>query len=435
LSRKQKTIANPVTVSGKGLHTNEEATLVLKPAEPGTGVVFVRTDLPDHPRIPAVLARIDNRDRRTTLRSGDGEVQTVEHLLASLFGLGLDNVEVEISGGEVPGLDGSALGFVEAVREAGAVEQDAERETFTLDREIAVDLPQDDVTIVALPANGGLTIQYTLDYGVPEIPLQHLSLTLTPENFAKEIAPARTFCLKSEAQALLDAGLGQGATYENTLVVGEDGEPIDNQLRLPDEYVRHKVLDLIGDLSLLGLDLNAKVIAVRSGHTANVELARAMRDRYDGIQREKDRARHQLDIREIMRILPHRFPFLLIDRVVELDGFRRAVGVKNVSINEPFFQGHWPAQPVMPGVLIVEAMAQLSGVLLLRKLEHTGKLAVLLSIDRVKLRRAVVPGDQLLIESVAENVKARTGRVLCRATVEGKLAAEARIKFMLVDAQ
>jgi UDP-3-O-[3-hydroxymyristoyl] N-acetylglucosamine deacetylase/3-hydroxyacyl-[acyl-carrier-protein] dehydratase len=165
-----------------------------------------------------------------------------------------------------------------------------------------------------------------------------------------------------------------------------------------------------------------------------MELVRALRERYQGLMKERDRAGSQLDIREVMRILPHRYPFLLIDRVIELDGFRRAVGIKNVSINEPYFQGHWPSQPVMPGVLIVEAMAQLSGVLLLRKLEHTGKLAVLLSIDRVKLRRAVVPGDQLVIESLAENVKARTGRVLCKATVEGKLAAQARIKFMLVDA-
>jgi len=406
----------------------------LKPADAGSGLVFVRTDLPGHPEIPLSLGRIANQGRRTTLSAGDAEVHTVEHLFSCLAALGIDNLRVEISGSEMPGLDGSALPWLEVLKEAGVTEQDEERETLDFDRELVVDFPDEAVSLVAIPGGEGLRIDYTLDYQNPAIPLQRLSLTLTPESFEREIAPARTFCLESEARALREEGLGKGATTQNTLVVGADGRPLETELRFPDEYVRHKVLDLIGDLYLLGLEFNGRILAIRSGHRANVALARKLLEVHDEKRRQKRLREQSLDIREVMRILPHRFPFLMIDRVIELDGFKRAVGIKNVSINEPFFQGHWPGQPVMPGVLIVEAMAQLSGVLLLRKLEHTGKLAVLLSIDRVKLRRAVVPGDQLRVESIAENVKTRTGRVLCRATVEGKLAAQARIKFMLVDA-
>ncbi len=406
----------------------------LKPADVGSGLVFVRTDLPGHPEIPLSLGRIANQGRRTTLSAGDAEVHTVEHLFSCLAALGIDNLRVEISGSEMPGLDGSALPWLEVLKEAGVTEQDEERETLDFDRELVVDFPDEAVSLVAIPGGEGLRIDYTLDYQNPAIPLQRLSFTLTPESFEREIAPARTFCLESEARALREEGLGKGATTQNTLVVGADGRPLETELRFPDEYVRHKVLDLIGDLYLLGLEFNGRILAIRSGHRANVALARKLLEVHAEKRRQKRLREQSLDIREVMRILPHRFPFLMIDRVIELDGFKRAVGIKNVSINEPFFQGHWPGQPVMPGVLIVEAMAQLSGVLLLRKLEHTGKLAVLLSIDRVKLRRAVVPGDQLRVESIAENVKTRTGRVLCRATVEGKLAAQARIKFMLVDA-
>ena len=438
MSRKQRTIAGSVALAGTGLHTGQEVRVELKPAEAGSGLVFVRTDLPENPEIPLKLARVENRGRRTTISSGvspdEVEIHTVEHFLACLTALGIDNLMVEVSGSEMPGMDGSALPWFTALKEAGVVDQDEERETLELDSEVVVDFAEDDVSLVALPGSEGLSIVYTLDYQTPEIPVQRFSLTLTPESFETEIAPARTFCLQSEAKALREAGLGKGATTQNTLVVGADGTVLDTELRFPDEFVRHKVLDLIGDLYLLGLDLSGRILATRSGHRANVALVRKLREVHD-LRRRRLRLREQtLDIREVMRILPHRFPFLLIDRVIELDGFKRAVGIKNVSINEPFFQGHWPGQPVMPGVLIVEAMAQLSGVLLLRKLEHTGKLAVLLSIDKVKLRRAVVPGDQLRIESIAENVKPRTGRVICRATVEGKLAAQARIKFMLVDA-
>lgn len=431
----QQTLAGTASLRGRGLHTNREVEMTLRPAAPDSGVTFVRTDLPGAPRIPLREARIENRGRRTCLVLGEAEVHTVEHLLACFQALAIGNAVVEMSGPEMPGLDGSALPFLVALKAAGIEVQKVERPLFALDRDIVLDLRSEDVLLMATPGAGGLFVTYTLDYKTPEVPLQRISLAVTPESFEKEIAPARTFCLESEADALRAAGLGQGATYENTLVVGGDGLPKENQLRFPDEYVRHKVLDLLGDLFVLGVGMEGRILALRSGHHSNQELVRRLRARYQEKLAEASRAEQVLDIREIMRILPHRFPFLLIDRVLEVEGYQRAVGIKNVSINEPFFQGHWPEQPVMPGVLIVEAMAQLSGVLLLRKLEHTGRLAVLLAIDRVKLRRAVVPGDQIRIEAMAENVKGRTGRVFCRALVEGKLAAEARIKFMLMDAK
>jgi UDP-3-O-[3-hydroxymyristoyl] N-acetylglucosamine deacetylase/3-hydroxyacyl-[acyl-carrier-protein] dehydratase len=432
--RNRRTVQTTAEVRGTGLHTGAATTLRVGPAPADSGVVFVRTDLPGKPRIPASVDRVVDRGRRTALAEGAAEVHTIEHLLSACHGMQVDDLVVEIDGVEVPGMDGSALPFAEMLKRAVPVEQkDAPR------RELAVRGPEGiveagtEATLTALPWERGLQVSYTLDYGsgAPFAP-QHVSVNLTPEAYLRDVAPARTFVLEAEAKKLQEMGLGKGATYENTLVIGAQG-PIQNRLRFPDEYARHKLLDLLGDLFLLGADLKGQVTAVRTGHGGNAALVRRLAAHVRAeIDAEEKRAR-RLDIGEIMRILPHRYPFLLVDRVVEIDGFRRAVGVKNVTVNEQFFQGHWPGMPVMPGVLIIEALAQLSGVLLMRKLENTGRLAALLSIDRVKLRRTVVPGDQLQLEVETLKLKARTGRVQGRATVEGELAAEARMNFMLLD--
>jgi UDP-3-O-[3-hydroxymyristoyl] N-acetylglucosamine deacetylase / 3-hydroxyacyl-[acyl-carrier-protein] dehydratase len=435
VSRPQRTVREPFQLSGKGLHTGAEVRLRVQPAPEGHGVVFVRTDLPDQPRLPADVDYAQSQGRRTSIRSGGADIHTVEHFLAACHALRVDNLLVLADGPEVPGLDGSALPFVDALRVAKPVDQAADRKEFQLLTPLSVTDSGGDASIVALPAEQGLHFSYTLDYNAsPYVGSQYYSLRLDEATFTNEIAPARTFVLEEEATHLRAAGLGKGASYENTLVFGERGV-LENRLRFPDEPVRHKLLDLIGDFFLLNLDLSARVVATKAGHGLNTAMVRQL------VQHVRDteiaeglRKDSTIEIREIMRILPHRYPFLLVDRVIELEGFKRAVGIKNVTINEPFFQGHWPLAPIMPGVLIVEAMAQLSGVLLLRKLENTGKLAVLLSIDKVKLRRSVVPGDQLRIEVEALKVRSRSARVHCRATVDGKLACEAQINFMLADA-
>ncbi|MCK6481989.1 MAG: UDP-3-O-acyl-N-acetylglucosamine deacetylase [Planctomycetes bacterium] len=433
--RNQRTVQGTAEVRGVGLHTGAATTLRVGPAPADAGVVFVRTDLPGRPRIPVDGLHVVDRGRRTALAEGTAEVHTVEHLLSACHGLGVDDLVVEIDGVEVPGMDGSALPFVELLRRAGIVEiPDAPRRELSLADAVGVVEPGSEAPLAALPRESGLQVSYTLDYGpAAPFPPQHVTVAVSEDSYVREIAPARTFVMESEAKALRERGLGKGATHENTLVVGPEG-PIRNALRFPDEYCRHKLLDMMGDLFLLGADLRAHVSGLRSGHAGNALLVRRLAALVRAEVDLEERRSRRLDIGEIQRILPHRYPFLLVDRVLDVDGFHRAVGVKNVTINEQFFQGHWPGTPVMPGVLIIEAMAQLSGVLLLRKLDNTGRIAVLLSIDRVKLRRTVVPGDQLILEVETLKLKARTGRVRGRATVEGELAAEARINFMLVDA-
>ena len=434
MTRKQRTIREPFSLSGVGLHTGASCTLRVQPAPEDHGVVFVRTDLPDQPRLPADIDYADSQGRRTSIRMSGAEICTVEHFLAACHAMKADNLLVFADGPEVPGLDGSALPFVEALRAAKFNDQQKERPEFQLLQPLSVSDPAGESSIVALPAEQGLSFSYTLDYASPYVGSQYFALNLDESSFTNEIAPARTFVMEEEAAKLRTSGLGKGATLENTLVFGERGV-IENRLRFPDEPVRHKLLDLIGDFFMVGRDLHARIVATKAGHQLNAAMVRAVLQHVrDSEIAEGLRKDSTIEIREIMRILPHRYPFLLIDRVVELEGHKRAVGIKNVTINEPFFQGHWPLAPIMPGVLIVEAMAQLSGVLLLRKFENTGKLAVLLSIDKVKLRRSVVPGDQLRFECEALKIRSRSARVHCRATVDGKLACEAQINFMLADA-
>jgi UDP-3-O-[3-hydroxymyristoyl] N-acetylglucosamine deacetylase/3-hydroxyacyl-[acyl-carrier-protein] dehydratase len=341
----------------------------------------------------------------------------------------VDNLRVEMSGREMPGMDGSGITIVDLFRQAGIVDQRAKKNIFRVEQPIYV--RDESATLVALPAeHPGLTLQYIASFSDPEVEGGSFQVTMTPDRFAQDIAPARTFCLASEVDALRAAGLGKGASRENTVVLGDP----QTVLRVPGEPVRHKLLDLGGDLHLLGAELHAHIIATRSGLRTNAELVRRLRDVMEAqetggvIRRETG-----LDVREVMRMLPHRYPFLLIDRVIEIDGFQRAVGIKNVSINEPFFMGHFPGKPLMPGVLQLEAMAQLSGVLLLRKLEHTGKLAVLWSIDKVKLRAPVEPGDQLRIEVETQRMKGETAQVRGTGTVGGKLVCEALLTFTMVE--
>ena len=428
----QQTIAKPASLSGRGLFSGEQATVTFKPAPPGHGVVFIRTDL-QGAAIPAVIDNVVKRDRRSALRNGSATVDTCEHVLSAVHGLGLDNLIIELDGPELPDIDGSAQPFVAALRGAGVQASDQPRRGLTISAPVMLRL--DDMTLAAMPSDKpGLEIVYELDYSQePAIGRQITVFGLGTDDYVGQIAPARTFVLEAEAAAMQASGFGTHLTTAQMLVIGKAGALSPNRFRFPDEPVRHKVLDLIGDLALLGVPIQGRLIAVRSGHALNHALVRELEKQFRGqVRQALATARPALDIRQLAGILPHRYPMLLVDRVLEIDGERRALGIKNVTINEPFFNGHFPGTPIMPGVLIVEAMAQISGVLLGRKFADQGKIAILLSLDRVKLRRPVVPGDQLMLEAEAVRVRSTVAHTRCRAYVGEDIAAEAEIKFMIV---
>lgn len=432
----QQTIRNPVEINGRGLFTGQPVAMRFAPAAVDEGITFVRCDRDPPIRIPALIDHIAKRSRRSALVNGTVAIETIEHCLAACSGMRIDNLTIELDATEVPGVDGSSLPFVDKLLEAGIEKQDAERKPLRITQPIRIS--EGDTWLVALPGPPDLDtleVVYDLDYGEGSpIPWQQYRIRITPEAFQSQLAPARTFLLRTEAEQFRAAGLGTHLTYQDVLVIGEDG-PIENVFRFPNECVRHKILDLLGDLRLAGRPIVGYVYARKSGHSLNHELARRLCEQN---QQEDVKARLHtepiFDIRKIQRILPHRYPFLMVDRVLEIEGSKRAVGIKNVTINEEFFSGHYPGQPIMPGVLILEAMAQLGGILLSRELEHTGKVAVLLSVDKVKFRRPVMPGDQLILEAEAIRVKSRTGHVQCLSRVGDELVAEANIKFMMVDA-
>lgn len=432
----QNTISREVSFTGRGLFSGEEATLTLSPAEADAGITFIREQDDRSATIPALVKNVLKRPRRTCLRNGTLFVETVEHCMAALAGLGVDNAIIKISGGavgEIPGGDGSSQVFVQAIQDAGLKPQSAPRLPLIIKRPIQVN--QNDATLTALPGPSDcLEIIYDFEAAAP-IGRQMFAFRLGNDDFVTQLAPARTFVFENEAKELRARGMGRHLSPKELLVISSDG-PIDNSFRFADECVRHKVLDLIGDLYLVGRPIRGRIIAYKSGHSLNHLLAKRLLEQQEITDRQTLLSRDAaLDIRRIQRILPHRYPMLLVDRVLQIEGDQKAVGIKNVTFNDIFFQGHYPGTPIMPGVLIVEAMAQLGGILLSQKLEHTGKLAVLLSMDKVKMRNPVVPGDQLILEALTVRVKSRTGHVRCKAFVGEKLAAEADIKFMLVDAE
>jgi UDP-3-O-[3-hydroxymyristoyl] N-acetylglucosamine deacetylase/3-hydroxyacyl-[acyl-carrier-protein] dehydratase len=427
----QRTLQQSVELEGVGLFTGQRAHVRLRQAAPETGIVFNRLDLPGKPRIEVGPDSVHEGFRNVVLKSDQGEVQTVEHVLSALYGMGLDNVEIDLTGPELPVGDGSSRVYVDLLQKAGAVDQSEPKKEFVIKEPVSV--VDGAASLIALPSDEGLSISCTIDYSNQIIGKQHYSLNLTDRSYVEEIAPARTFCLRSEAEEILRKGLGTGATPQNTIVVDESNI-VETQLRYRDEFVRHKILDLIGDLATLGTTLRGHVVAIKTGHRENIKLIRKLAEAETRVGEPARRSPDTLlDIRELCKILPHRYPFLLIDRVIEMDGYRRAVGIKNVTINEPFFTGHFPGQPIMPGVLIIEAMAQLAGALLMRKSENSKRLPVLLSMDGVKLRKSVTPGDQLRIETETLRLKSRTGEVYAKAMVEGQIAAEATMKFMIIE--
>lgn len=419
--RRQRTIVGPVEVRGVGFLTGAEVTLRFEPAPVDTGARFVRVDLPNQPSIAATIEHVVPRQRRTAIQSGDTVVELVEHVMSALSGLRIDNVRILLDAVETPGMDGSSRSFVEALERAGVKEQEADRLAVVLDQPLAVS--EGNASVVALPPvhpqDNALAVTYTLDYGLnAPIPRQTYSLPrLDPDSYRRELAPCRTFLLQREAEELRKTGVGSKTKISDLVIYGPDG-PIDNTLRFPDECARHKALDLVGDLALLGMDFVGQVVGHRSGHALNARLVRAIRQRLLSDSTA-------LGIREIMEILPHRYPFLLVDRIEWIEPDRRLEAIKNVTINEPCFMGHWPSQPVLPGVLIVEALAQAGGVLLSRSPRYEARRGMLAAIQRVRFRRPIVPGDQLRL--LVEVVRARASAVELKAvaTCQGDVAAEA----------
>jgi UDP-3-O-[3-hydroxymyristoyl] N-acetylglucosamine deacetylase/3-hydroxyacyl-[acyl-carrier-protein] dehydratase len=415
------------------MFSGAEAKVRFAPADVDTGIVFVRTDLDGPVRIEANVRNVAERSRRTAIKKGQVSVETIEHCMAALSALEIDNIIIEISAPEMPGFDGGSSEYFKTLKKCGFVEQQKPKKEFAIAE--AVSLNEAGASIYALPNEGdALEITYDMDYTKHTgIGRQLLTCTLTTEYFEANLAPARTFLLEAEAKQFQAHGVGVHLSPRDILVINSDG-PIKNSFRFADECVRHKIVDLIGDIALVGRRITGRIVAYKSGHNLNQRIARKLFEQAEQCDRiSKAGTDALLDIRRIQRILPHRYPFLLVDKVIEIDGDRFIKGVKNVTFNEIFFQGHFPGTPIMPGVLILEAMAQVCGLLFAQRLEHTGKLAVLMGMDDVKLRRSVVPGDQLILTAETVRVRSKIAVCKCEATVAGTKAAEAEIKFMLVD--
>lgn len=436
---KQRTLAREVSVQGTGLHTGESVTLTMKPAPVGHGIAFKRIDLSGQPEIKPRVAMITDLVRNTAITSGHAKISQVEHVLSALHGCGIDNVMIEINASEPPVLDGSAKPFVNMIIQGEPVEQDKEREYFVLEE--AVSITDGNRSIIALPCDT-LRISCTSadDRGIHT---QHLSIDIDPDIYITQIAAARTFTVYEEIEELVKMGKIKGGSLDCAVVIKGDKILSKEPLRFKDEFVRHKILDIIGDIMLLGMPVKAHIIATRPGHAINSALTKKLAEKLEERKKgPKKKARPStvlptetsLDIRRVLDTLPHRYPFVMVDRVVEFIGQDELVAIKNVTINEPYFVGHFPGEPVMPGVLQIEAMAQSAGILMLRKISSEGKRAFFMSCDKVKFRKAVRPGDQLVIN--AKLTKSRGNKIgvaECNCTVDGMLVSSAELMFAIMD--
>ncbi|MBP52224.1 MAG: 3-hydroxyacyl-[acyl-carrier-protein] dehydratase FabZ [Opitutae bacterium] len=442
MSIKQRSVRRERTIKGKSLHTGEEVTLTIKPASPNTGFVFRRIDLYGKPEIIPVVGNISDLVRSTTISNGNAKVHTIEHVLSALSGSGIDNAIIELDASEPPIMDGSARPFANLLIEGEPCEQEEERNFFSLSEPVSV--TEGNRSMIALPYDGlRITCTSTDERGSH---VQHLSIELDPETYLAQLAPARTFTLYEDIEELLKLGKIRGGSLDSAIVIKGDKILSKEPLRFEDEFVRHKILDIIGDITLLGKSLKAHIIAVRPGHSLNSQLTNKLRElMINGEKTEPPKTKiptksivlpeeTELDIRRVLDVLPHRFPFVMIDRVVSIEGNELLVGIKNVTINEPFFGGHFPGHPVMPGVLQLEAMAQAAGILLLRRGSAEGKVAFFMSADKVKFRKPVVPGDQLRITAKLEKVR---GNKLATASVEcqvgEQVVSSANLMFSIID--
>jgi UDP-3-O-[3-hydroxymyristoyl] N-acetylglucosamine deacetylase / 3-hydroxyacyl-[acyl-carrier-protein] dehydratase len=432
----QHTVAKEATVKGSALHTGNAVKLTVKPAAAGTGYIFKRVDLPDEPTVTAHIDHVKQVERSTTLGEGSVKIHTVEHLLSALRGMGVDNALIELDSNEPPIGDGSGRIFVDLLTKAGKVSQEVPVNYYELRDPVRVE-GKDGGYLIAWPSdafrvsctNANHTGKHT----------QYLDWQDNFETYAQEIAQARTFVFYEEVQPLLEKGLIKGGSLENAMVIRGDAVMSREPLRYPDEFVRHKVLDVIGDLALFPLRLKAHIYAAKPSHALNVELAKAINKQYKAYLSQLMPVENipvgegALDINEVMKILPHRYPFLLVDRILKFEGDLRATGQKSVTINEPFFQGHFPGHPVMPGVLQVEAMAQVASILMLRQTSNAGRLGYFMSADKVKFRKPVMPGDTLIIQVEMMKFRGKIGKASGQCLVNGEVVSEGELMFALVN--
>ncbi|MGV3709829.1 MAG: UDP-3-O-acyl-N-acetylglucosamine deacetylase [Gemmatimonas sp.] len=417
------TISTEKTVSGVGLHLGAPCTLSFRPAARGAGIFFRRDDRPGSPTIPARAEVAVEAERRTQLGKGEDALHTVEHVLSAVNALGIDDIEIGMSAAEPPIMDGSALPFLEALRDAGLVSNGGKPDYVVLRKPVRV---VDGESVYEAHPSTSLEIVVAIEFPHPLIGHQRGEYRITPELFTRDIAAARTFGFLHEVEALRAKGLIQGASTQNAVVL-DDAQVVDGALRWPDEFMRHKALDVVGDLALAGGRVRARITAHKPSHRGTVALVRAL-------LQHATRETSVLTVEEIMKVLPHRYPFLLVDRILEIEEKTRIVGLKNVTINEPFFQGHFPGHPIMPGVLIIEAMAQVGGMLLMGSVpDPANKVVYFMSLDNVKFRRPVKPGDQLRIEVDVLQFRGTVCRLRGVAKVDGEVVTEADMAAVARD--
>ncbi len=431
----QRTLATSATLEGTSLHTGTKVTLTMSPAPPNSGILFRRIDLDDKPFIPAVVDNVQQVERSTTIAVGSVKVHTVEHVISALTGMGVDNAIIEMNANEPPIGDGSALPYVECIKEAGIKEQDELCSVFEVRDPIHIEVG--DGSLLTIVPDKTFRVSCT-QVGPEGKMTQYFSTEINPETYEREIAPARTFVFYEDVEPLLEKGLIKGGSLENAVVVRDNSILSKEPLRFENEFARHKILDVVGDLMLAGKRIMGHVICVKPGHGPNTQLARQLKKAFGEIISMTPpvnipTGEGALDINEVMQILPHRYPFLLLDRIIKFEGDNKCTGIKSVTINEPFFQGHFPGHPVMPGVLQLEAMAQLSSIMLLRKPENQGKVGYFMSADKVKFRKPVLPGDTIFLEGEALKIKSSVGHAKCRCIVNDQVVSEAELKFSLLS--
>jgi len=419
----RRTLARPAVLEGTGLHLGVRCRVTFQPATVKQGIIFRRVDCPGQPRIRAHVSEVSGSERRTQLGRGDQAIHTVEHVLAAVNGLGIDDITIEMDGPEPPILDGSAAPFVEALSGAGLASIAGEPEFLDLSEPVRI---IDGASVYEAFPSERLELDVTIEFPHPLIGKQSRRFTVTEESFASELSRARTFGFVHEVEALREKGLIRGASLDNAVVLGDD-DILSGDLRWSDEFVRHKAMDCVGDLALAGAKVRARIIAIKPSHRGTVTLVREL---VKAGRKEKG----MYTIEEIMKVLPHRYPFLLVDRIIEIEEKKRIVGLKNVTINEPFFQGHFPGHPIMPGVLIIEAMAQVGGMLLLGSVsDPETKVVYFMSLDNVKFRRPVKPGDQLRFELDVTQLRGTVCKMRGVGKVDGEVVVEADMAAAIRD--